>query len=89
MPITVTLLKCSKSLTTRYITNNTYSFALFVTLGSPPSTVSRFITISDTDTDPHCRDSTVCPINYLRKERVLILNIPTDHHELQDLDKYR
>jgi hypothetical protein len=54
-----------------------------------PSTLSRIIRITDTDTDLECNDATVCPINYFRKHRLLYFPLPTNHPELSDLHKYR
>ena len=49
----------------------------------------RYITIKDTNTDPECNDALVCPINYLRANRLLYFNVLTNHTDLKDMDAYK
>lgn len=61
--------------------------ALF--LPDAPSTVRREVIIKDIDKDPNCTDSQECPINYLKKNRQIIWNLPLNHNSISDLFKYR
>merc|ERR1712038_1208742 len=56
--------------------------------GAAPSSASRILTIKDSDLDPDCEDAAVCPVNYFRKNRVLVYTLPIDQPQLSDLDKY-
>jgi len=53
------------------------------------STVVRSIKIVDTDTDPSCLDSKVCPINFFRKNRALMTTIKADDQQFADLAMYK
>ena len=49
----------------------------------------RVCLVQDTDQSPECRDATLCPINYLRKHRILFVNLTTQHPQLSDIDAYK
>ena len=58
-------------------------------VGSVPSTTSREVIISDTDTDPACQDYAVCPVNCLRTKGQFTYDITTDSKDFSDLNQYR
>ena len=57
--------------------------------GNAQFTVSRYINVIDSDTDPNCVDAKVCPLNYFRKHRIFVYTLPIDHPDLVGLEKYR